>query len=154
MREGFLGTAAPWTADLVLLLEIAMGLGLLFGAWLARKKHFGEHGCCQSIIVLLNLAVVAVMMVPSFHEHVMPKIPARLGKTYYALATAHGALGIIAEIAALYIVLSAGTRLLPEKIRITRFKVWMRAVLALWWAVVLLGIGTYARWYVPHIFRS
>jgi uncharacterized membrane protein YozB (DUF420 family) len=154
LSEGFLGTAAPWTADLVLLLEIAMAVGLLVGAWLARKKRFRQHGGCQSLIVLLNLAVVAVMMIPSFHDHVMPKIPAKLSKGYYALATVHGALGVLAETMALYIVLSAGTRLLPEKIRIARFKVWMRTVLVLWWAVVLLGIATYTRWYVPGLFRS
>jgi len=131
-----------------------MAVGLLFGGWLARKKRFGKHGRCQSLIVLLNLAVVAVMMVPSFHNHVMPKIPAKLGKAYYALATVHGVLGVLAEVAAVYIVLSAGTRLLPEKIRIARFKLWMRTVLVLWWAVVLLGIATYTRWYVSGFFRS
>jgi hypothetical protein len=36
--------------------------------------------------VLLNLAVVAVMMIPSFRVHVLPRVPARLGKAYYALA--------------------------------------------------------------------
>lgn len=33
MRELFLGTAAPPGADLLLLLEIGMGVGLVFGAW-------------------------------------------------------------------------------------------------------------------------
>ena len=65
---------------------------------------------------------------------------------------AHAALGIVAEIAALYILLAAGTRVLPKNFRITRYKEWMRAVLALWWAVLLLGFVTYARWYFPHSF--
>jgi hypothetical protein len=43
---------------------------------------------------------------------------------------------------------------LPEKLRITKYKVWMRTVLALWWVVLLLGMATYARWYVPHLFRK
>ena len=150
MTEGFLGTAAPFVADCVLLLEIAMGVGLLFGAWLARKRRFRQHAWCQSIIVLLNLAVVATMMIPSFQVHVIPKIPAKLGKTYYALSTVHASLGTVAELTALYILLSAGTNVLPEKVRITRYKVWMRSVLVLWWAVLLLGFATYARWYVPH----
>ena len=127
-----------------------MGVGLITGAWLARKRRFRKHACCQSIVVLLNLAVVAIMMAPSFRAHVLPRIPAKLGKTYYALATAHAALGTVTEFAALYILLSAGTSLLPERMRITKFKVWMRSVLAAWWLVVLLGIATYSRWYVPH----
>ena len=43
--------------------------------------------------------------------------------------------------------------MLPEKLRITRYKAWMRTVLLLWWLVVLLGFATYVRWYVPDLFR-
>jgi uncharacterized membrane protein YozB (DUF420 family) len=154
LREGFLGTAAPFVADLVLLLEIAMGVGLLTGAWLARTKRFRSHAWCQSIIVLLNLAVVTIMMAPSFRVHVFPRIPAALGKSYYALATAHASLGTVTELAALYILLSAGTSVLPEKLRITKYKVWMRSVLVVWWFVLLLGIATYSRWYVPNLYRK
>jgi uncharacterized membrane protein YozB (DUF420 family) len=154
LNNGFLGTAAPLAADLVLLLEIAMGVGLLIGARLARIGRFRQHSWCQSIIVLLNVAVVAVMMIPSFHVHVLPRVPAKLGKAYYALATTHGAFGAVTELAGLYILLSAGTSVLPEKLRITKYKVWMRSVLVLWWVVLLLGIATYMRWYVQHLFRK
>jgi uncharacterized membrane protein YozB (DUF420 family) len=152
--KAFLETAAPRGANIVLILEIAMGIGLLLGAWLARKRRFRQHAWCQSAMVLLNLAVVAVMMVPSFGVHVLPRIPAKLGKAYYALATMHGALGAITEFAGLYILLSAGTNVLPEKLRITKYKLWMRSVLVLWWVVLLLGMATYTRWYVPHLFRK
>jgi hypothetical protein len=33
---------------------------------LARNGRFRQHAWCQSIIVLLNLAVVAMLMIPSF----------------------------------------------------------------------------------------
>lgn len=59
-------------------------------------------------------------------------------KAYYALATAHAALGSVTEIAGLYILLAAGTSLLPAKFRITKYKRWMRSVLVLWWVVLLL----------------
>jgi uncharacterized membrane protein YozB (DUF420 family) len=150
----FLETAAPRAANLVLALEIAMGIGLLVGARLARKKRFRQHAWCQSTIVLLNLAVVAVMMIPSFRVHVLPRVPAKLGKAYYALATTHGAFGAVTELTGLYILLSAGTSVLPETLRITQYKVWMRSVLVLWWVVLLLGMATYTRWYVPHLFRK
>jgi uncharacterized membrane protein YozB (DUF420 family) len=152
--KAFLETAAPRGANLVLALEIAMGIGLLLGARLARKGRFRQHAWCQSIIVLLNVAVIAVMMIPSFRVHVFPRIPAKLGKAYYALATAHAALGGVTEIAGLYILLSAGTSVLPDKLRITKYKVWMRSVLVLWWVVLILGMATYTRWYVPHLFRK
>jgi hypothetical protein len=154
LNDGFLGTAAPRYADVVLLLEIAMGVGLLMGAVLARMRRFRLHAWCQSFIVLLNLAVIALVMVPSFHEHVMPKIPAKLGKAYYALGTAHAALGSIAEIGGLYVLLSAGTKVLPPKFRMTEYKLWMRCVLVLWWFVLFLGVATYTHWYAPHLFRK
>jgi hypothetical protein len=150
VSEGFLGTAAPRLADLVLLLEVLMGVGLLVGAQLARSKRFRAHAWCQSVIVFSNFIVIVVVMVPSFYVHVSPKIPLRLGKAYYALATAHAALGTITEIAAFCILLAAGTDFLPSKLRMTHFKIWMRSVLMLWWLELLLGFALYARWYVPH----
>jgi len=153
LNEGVLGTAAPLAADLSLLLEIGMGVGLLIGAWLARTKRFRQHAWCQSGILLLNLAVITLVMVPSFRDQVSPKIPAKLGHAYYALATAHGVLGTLAESAGLYIILAAGTKLLPERLRLKRYKLWMRIVLATWWLVLILGLATYIRWYVPHLFR-
>lgn len=154
MIKAFLETAAPRGANVVLVLEIAMGVGLLVGARLARKGRFRQHAWCQSIIVLLNLAVLAVMMIPSFRVHVLPRVPAKLGKAYYALATTHGAFGTVTELVGLYILLSAGTSVLPEKLRITKYKLWMRSALVLWWVVLLLGMATYTRWYVPHLFRK
>ena len=154
MKHTFSETAAPTTANVVLLLEMAMGGGLLVGAWLASRGRFRLHAGCQSAIVLLNLAVIAVMMIPSFRIHVFPRIPAKLGKAYYALATAHALLGSATEIAGLYILLAAGTSLLPAKFRITKYKRWMRSVLVLWWVVLLLGMATYTRWYVPIYLRN
>jgi uncharacterized membrane protein YozB (DUF420 family) len=145
---------APPYVNLTLLLEIAMGVGLLIGALLARMRRFRAHAWCQSAIVLLNLAVIVLLMIPSFRVHVSPKIPRKLGKPYYAVATAHAAIGTITEIAGLYILLAAGTSVLPEKFRITKYKLWMRTVLVLWWVVILLGLATYARWYVPHLSRK
>ena len=149
-----LSTAAPPHANLILLLELVMGVGLLAGALLARLKRFTQHAWCQSVIVLVNLLLIVLTMVPSFRAHVAPRIPLKLGKAYYALATAHAALGTLAEGGGLYILLAVGTSLLPARIRIRNYKLWMRIVLVLWWVVLLLGVATYARWYVPHMFRK
>jgi uncharacterized membrane protein YozB (DUF420 family) len=147
-EAGFLGTAAPRTADIVLLLEMGMGVGLLAGALFARARWYRLHAACQSVIVLLNLALIVLAMFPTFHSRVLPRLPGRIGKPYSALAATHAAVGGAAEIAGLYILLAAGTNLLPARFRITRYKLWMRNVLLLWWIVLLLGIATYARWYV------
>jgi hypothetical protein len=150
-HEGFLGTAALWSVDLTLVLELGMGVGLLFGAVLARTRRFRLHALCQSAIVLLNLALIVLTMVPAFRLQVRPALPNKLGKSYYGIAATHAALGSIAELGGLYILLAAGTNLLPEKLRLIRYKLWMRGVLVLWWVVLLLGITTYARWYPPQL---
>jgi uncharacterized membrane protein YozB (DUF420 family) len=146
-HAGFLGTAAPLTADITLLLEMGMGAGLLAGALLARAGRIRCHAACQATIVLLNLVLIGLTMVPTFHR-LIPRLPGKIGKPHYALAAAHGGLGSIAEIGGLYILLAAGTNLLPEKFRIKRYIFWMRSVLLVWWIVLLLGMATYARWYV------
>jgi len=137
---------------MVLFLEIAMGVGLLSGAWLARRRRYHLHAWCQSIIVLLNLTVVAIAMIPSFRIQVLPRIPLKLGKAYVALATMHAVLGSVTELTALYILLSPGTPPLPERMRISRYKPWMRSVLVLW--CCYWDLQTYTRWYVPGLFRK
>jgi hypothetical protein len=149
-----LATAAPAYANLILLLELVMGVGLFVGALLARLKRFREHAWCQSAIVLVNLLLIVLTMLPSFRVHIAPRIPLKLDKAYYAVATAHAALGTLAEGGGLYILLAVGTSVLPPRIRIRNYQLWMRTVLVLWWAVLLLGVATYARWYVPYIFRK
>jgi uncharacterized membrane protein YozB (DUF420 family) len=150
LRHALLGALAPHAADLTLLLEITMGVGLLIGARFARLGRFRLHAWCQSIIVLMNAAVIAVIMIPPFRLQVYPRIPAKLGRAYYGLATTHAALGSLAEITALYILLAAGTNLLPPKLRIANYKLWMRSALVLWWSVLALGIATYIRWHVRY----
>jgi len=147
-ETGFLGTAAPRAADITVLLEMGMGAGLLAGAVLARAGRIRIHAACQSAVVLFNLALIVLTMFPAFHRQVLPKLPDRIGKPYYALAATHAALGGVAELAGLYILLAVGTNLLPEKFRITRYKFWMRRLLLVWWIVLFLGMATYARWYV------
>jgi len=151
-KQGFLGTGAPLSADVTLAIEFAMGVTLLLGMMLARRQRYRAHAWCQSSVVLLNGVLIAVAMIPSFHERVLPKVPEKLDRSFYALATAHAALGSLAEAGGLYVALAAGTNLLPERLRLTNYKVWMRSVLILWWLALLLGLATYIRWYVP-LFR-
>lgn len=146
--RGFLGTAAPFGADLNLVIQVAMGAALLIGAVLARRRHYAAHAFCQTAVLLLNLVLIALLMWPSFYRQVLPVLPARLGHRYYALATAHAAVGAVAELLGLYIALVAGSNLVPRKLRFRRWKLWMRAELALWWAVIFTGAGVYYAWYL------
>jgi uncharacterized membrane protein YozB (DUF420 family) len=148
--KGFLGTYANFRADLNLMLQILMGIVLLAGMWLARAKRYRAHAACQASVLILNLFLIALVMWPSFHQHVRPRLPARWTKPYVLVATVHGVLGAAAEIFGLYILVVAGTDLLPASWCFRRWRLWMRVELALWWIVLLSGTVTYFVWYVPQ----
>ncbi len=147
MSKGFLGTAASLAADRTLVIETAMGVALLIGTVLARRRHYRAHGWCQSAVVVLNLWVIAQFMVPSFRRQIAPEIPASLNEVHYAIAAIHGLLGTVAELLALYVVLVAGTNILPKRLRFLRYKRWMRLALAFWWIELILGLAMYIQWY-------
>jgi plastocyanin/uncharacterized membrane protein YozB (DUF420 family) len=136
------------TPKINLTIELVMGLALLLGMLLARQKRFRAHGICQSAVVLLNLIPIASFMGPAFHKGVLPALPKGLNDRFYAVATAHATLGTIAELVGLYIILSAGLKVLPQALRFTNYKRWMRTELALWWLVIVFGLGTYWVWNV------
>jgi len=83
-------------------------------------------------------------MWPSFQYTVLPHVHKRWYLAYYMWPIAHGALGAFAELFGIYIALVAGTNLLPAKLKFHRWKFWMRFELALWWLVLLMGLGTYS----------
>ena len=145
--KGFLGTEAGFGADLNLLIQVAMGVALIVGTFLARRKRYSAHGACQATVLILNLALISSVMWPSFQSQVLPRLPKHFGKRYYAIATIHGVLGAGAELLGLYILLVAGTNILPLSWRMRRWKLWMRMELALWLIVLLTGLGTYVIWY-------
>ncbi len=146
--KGFLGTWAGFASDLNLLIQIAMGALLTAAAFLARANRYRAHGICTSIVVLLNLPMITIVMWPSFHQLVMPLLSKHISKPYYAIAAAHGVLGAAAELLGLYILLVAGTNIVPRPLRFRRWKLWMQVELGLWWAALLAGVGTYWIWYV------
>ena len=95
--KGFLGTGATFVADLNLLVQLGMGLALLAGAFLARRKRFAAHGVCQTTVLALNLVMIALVMWPSF-QMMRPQLPGGLRDRFYAVATIHAALGTAAEL--------------------------------------------------------
>ena len=145
--KGFFGTWANFGADLNLVIQIGMGLALIFGAFLARAKRYVAHGVCQATVLVLNLVMITLVMWPSFHIQVLPGLPKHFGKRHYSIAIAHGILGVAAELLGIYILLVAGTGIVPQAWRFQRWKLWMRIELTLWWVVLLAGSWTYGSWY-------
>jgi len=126
-----------------LLVQCSLATILLCGALLARRRSFRAHGWIQSMVVLANLAIILGFMLPSFSRLVAPhwRITLHDGGDWVVLA--HAVVGGIAELLAIYVVLVAGSSLLPEPWRFSRYKPWMRAALAMWMVALLLGFATY-----------
>ena len=146
--KGFLGTGATFRADLNLVVQLIMGTALIAGAYLAKQKRYKAHGICQTTVLLLNLLMIGLVMWPSFQQQVKPALSKVLHKRYYEVAAIHAFLGIAAELLGLYIVIVAGTNVLPQSLRFKHWKWWMRTELVLWTIVLLSGVGTYCAWYV------
>lgn len=151
--NGFLGTGATFDADLNLVVQFVMGAALMAGALLAKRRRFRIHGICQTTVLLLNLLMIGLVMGRSFQQQVQPALPKVLHRWYYASAAIHALFGITAELLGLYIIMVAGTRLLPEWLRFKHWKLWMRVELILWGIVLLGGMGTYYVWYVAPFHR-
>jgi plastocyanin/uncharacterized membrane protein YozB (DUF420 family) len=134
-------------ANINLVAQILMALVLLAGMILARRRLFRAHGICQSTVVILNLIPITTFMLPVFERTVRPNIASGFGDTLYLAPILHGTVGVAAEVLGLFIVIRAGTNLLPARLRFKNYKRWMRAELALWWLALLLGLWTYANWH-------
>ena len=146
--NGFLGTGAPFAAEVNLIVQLAMGGALVAGVIMARRKRYRAHGACQTTVLLLNLWMIGFEMWPSFRLQIVPHVPKVLHTAYYTIAAVHAALGTAAELLGIYIVLVAATQVIPTSLRFTEWKRWMRIELALWMLALVWGIGTYYEWYV------
>lgn len=138
-------TLASWGA----IFEIALGASLIAGMVLVRRGRIRAHMILQSSIVLVNLPFVLATMVPLYVAYVLPGVPGELGEPFYLAPTIMLFAGGAAEALGVYILLVAGTNLVPERFRFRRFKLWMRAELVLWWGVIVAGLSTYVLWYLP-----
>lgn len=133
----------------MLVVELAIGAVLIVGMFVVRAGHVRAHKWLQSSMVLVNIPIVLTVMVPAYLEYVLPDLADEFAEPAYWVPTVMLVAGLVAELVGIYILLVAGTNWLPERFRFRRYKLWMRAELALWWTVLLAGITTYLVWYSP-----
>ena len=116
-QNGFLGTDAPFLADLSLIAEIIFFIAICLGVVAQRRGRYKLHDWIQTPVVLLNLFLIIFVMVSSFlGQRVISTLPQRPGDAYYLVVAIHAALGLIAEGLAIYALL-AGHKILPRKNR-------------------------------------
>jgi uncharacterized membrane protein YozB (DUF420 family) len=142
---GFLGPGSL-LADLNLTLEVLLVLGLTAGMLFARRGRIEAHRVNQTIWALINVALVVTIMVPSLRNAKIGSL-ADLAHASEALPWLHAALGLLTVVSALWLVLQMND-ILPERWHVSWWKTLMRLTLVGYWAVALLGIALYCKWYV------
>ena len=144
--QDWLGTRTA--ADINVVAQALMLLGLWVGFYFARTKRRSAHKNMQTTVVLAQLFFIFFVMVTSFYNYVVEG-GTRTGAVAN-LMIIHGSLGFVAEGAGIYLILRMRTQVLPQRLRIRNFKLLMRATLVLWTAIALLGFGVYYyRYLVP-----
>ena len=141
---GFIGPGVL-SADVNLALEIMLVLGLTFGFYLARSGNIEAHRVNQTIWVLVNTMLVALIMVPSL-QGMKVKSMADLANTGIWVTLLHALVGTFSVVAGLWLVLQMND-ILPRRLHLSWWKNLMRLTLAGYWAVAALGLLTYYYWY-------
>jgi plastocyanin/uncharacterized membrane protein YozB (DUF420 family) len=138
------------TADINLIAQLVLIVGLWVGFFLARKKRFGNHANVQTAMVLANLVFIAFAMGISFYDYV---VKGGTGDSVARWMIVHGVLGTIAELMGIYLVIRMRTKWLPRRWRIKNIKLAMRSTLALWTVLVILGVIVYEDRYLDVTFK-
>jgi CDGSH-type Zn-finger protein/uncharacterized membrane protein YozB (DUF420 family) len=150
--------AGKWTAkvflgpgglipDLNLTLELLLVAGLTFGAWLARRGNIAAHRYNQTVWVLLNTVLVALIMVRSMENAAIEAV-SDLAYPQVLVPWVHALLGGATLAAGLWLVLQFNG-LLPKALHVRGWKTLMRLTLAGYWLVALIGLAVYYLWFVP-----
>lgn len=132
--------------ELNLALEILLVAGLTFGSRLAKRGNIAAHRYNQTLWVLLNTVLVALIMVGGM-ENAMVDNAAELAKIGNWVPWLHAALGTATVIAGLWLVLQMNG-LLPRRLHVRGWKTMMRLTLAGYWAVALSVLALYYVWFL------
>jgi CDGSH-type Zn-finger protein/uncharacterized membrane protein YozB (DUF420 family) len=143
--KGFIGPATL-VSDLNLVLEALLVAGLTFGWWLAKRGNIAAHRANQTIWVLVNAVLVALIMARGMDNAALESA-SDLALPHLLVPWLHALLGAATVAAGLWLVLQMNGWL-PRRLHVHRWKALMRATLAGYWAVAVLGVVIYYLWFL------
>ena len=132
--------------ELNLALELLLVAGLTFGSWLAKRGNIAAHRYNQTIWVLLNAVLVALIMAGGM-ENAVVESAADLARIGNWVPWLHATLGTATVVSGLWLVLQMNG-LLPRRLHVRGWKMLMRLTLAGYWAVALFGLAVYYVWFL------
>jgi len=138
--SGLLGTRAPVSTDLNLILQIAL-LALLLTGFILGKRKTGSslklHGRLMTILVALNALAILLVMGPSLFTNFGAAV-GEVSTFGFPLTLLHHSIGLIAEI--------LGAVLAFRKFGNVRR--WMQTTFVFWFVALLFGIGFFIVYYL------
>ena len=138
--SGLLGTRAPVSSDLNLILQIAL-LALLLTGFILGKRKTGSslklHGRLMTILVALNALAILLIMGPSLFTNFGAAV-GEVSTFGFPLTLLHHSIGLIAEI--------LGAVLVFKKFGNVRR--WMQTTFVFWFVALLFGMGFYIVYYL------
>jgi len=137
-----LGATAGFGANLSLAVMLLAAAMFTVGWRLAARGQLEAHRWVQTAAACLNAVLVLAWMVRSFVLYVLPEIPAKLGEGSYAITTVHAVVGAIGLVLGLFVVLR-GNELVPQALRFTNYKPFMRWSYALYMLGTVMGVIVY-----------
>jgi uncharacterized membrane protein YozB (DUF420 family) len=147
---GLIGVTTPFGANLSLVVMVVAAVLFTIGWRLAVRKRFEAHRWVQTVAVCLNAALVLGWMVRYFVLYVLPELPARLGQAAYGITTVHAVVGAIGLVLGVFVALR-GNDLVPQALRFTNYKAFMRTSYAVYMLATVLGVLVYVNTYVHAI---
>jgi CDGSH-type Zn-finger protein len=132
--------------ELNLALEILLVAGLTFGSRLAKRGNIAAHRYNQTVWVLLNALLVALIMAGGMQNAVVESA-AELVLIGNWMPWLHAVIGTATVICGLWLVLQMNG-LLPQRLHVRGWKKLMQLTLAGYWAVALSGIALYYVWFL------
>ena len=137
------------SADINLVAQLLILIGLWGGAYFARRQQISRHQAIQTTLVIINSFFILFVMVTSFYSYIIAGGTST--GTVATLMIIHGVIGLIAELTGIYLILRMSTKILPPSLRIRNFKLVMRSLLGLWTVIVVLGLAIYyVRYLAPR----
>lgn len=148
-QPSFLGTNANFAADMTLLASIIVAILFTVGVVLAVKGHYQAHRWVQTTAATLNAILILWMMILPFRDFIARDFMGERPPYFYTVTAVHAAIGFIALIFGLYVVLRGNNFILiPKFLRFNNYKLYMRISYGLYMAATLLGIWVYITWFV------
>lgn len=145
--SGFLGTNGTLGADISLVLSLLAAVLFTIGWRLAVRRRYAAHRWVQTAAACLNAVLVLAWMVRSFVVYILPGIPGSFGRGSYAVSTVHAVVGVLGLVLGLFVVLR-GNELVPQGLRFSNYKLFMRWSYVLYMFATLMGVIVY---YVVYV---